>query len=118
MKRYIVKQLADLTGISVRTLHHYDEINLLTPAHRTEAGYRLYGEPELHRLQQILFYRELDFPLKQIAAILDAPDFDTVEALRQHKADHRYTAINGVEQPGFGEFLSKAMRYFAEQHSG
>ena len=86
MKEYSVKQLAQMAGISVRTLHHYDEIGLLEPAHRTRAGYRKYGGEELSRLQQILFYRELDFPLKEIAEILDSPEFDAVEALRRHKA--------------------------------
>ena len=75
MKGYTVKQLAKVAGISVRTLHHYDVIGLLKPVARTEAGYRLYAEKELLRLQQILFYKELDFPLKEIIEILDNPDF-------------------------------------------
>lgn len=82
---YTVQQLADLAGVTVRALHHYDAIGLLTPAARTEAGYRLYGERDLLRLQQILFFRELDFPLDQIAAILDAPGFDPVRALERHR---------------------------------
>ena len=82
---YTVQQLADLAGVTVRALHHYDAIGLLTPAARTEAGYRLYGEGDLLRLQQILFFRELDFPLDQIAAILDAPGFDPVHALERHR---------------------------------
>lgn len=86
MKQYAVKQLAALSGISVRTLHYYDQIGLLKPTLRTEAGYRLYGEQELLRLQQILMYRELDIPLKEIAGILDDPDFDLLEALESHKA--------------------------------
>lgn len=85
MKQYTVKQLADLAGISVRTLHYYDDIHLLTPAERSEAGYRLYGESELLRLQQILFYRELDVPLNEIGAILDDPGFNKVRSLRAHK---------------------------------
>lgn len=85
MKQYAVKQLAALSGISVRTLHYYDQIGLLKPTVRTEAGYRLYGEQELLRLQQILMYRELDIPLKEIADILDDPDFDLIEALESHK---------------------------------
>lgn len=60
-----VKQVAKLAGISVRTLHHYDEIGLLSPAETSEAGYRLYSEDDLDVLQQILFYRELGFPLKR-----------------------------------------------------
>lgn len=86
MKQIAVKQLAQLSGISVRTLHYYDQIGLLKPTVRTEAGYRLYGEQALLRLQQILMYRELDIPLKEIAAILDDPDFDLLEALESHRA--------------------------------
>ena len=69
----------------MRTLHHYDRIGLLRPARRAESGYRYYGRPELLRLQQILFYRELDFPLEQIRRILDDPDFDALGALRRHR---------------------------------
>src|SRR5580693_1755938 len=82
---YSVKQIARLAGVSVRTLHLYDQIGLLKPSVRTRAGYRQYGEPELLRLQQILFYRELDFPLKEIAEILNDPDFDLIRALAGHK---------------------------------
>lgn len=85
MKGYTVQQLATLAGVSVRTLHLYDEMGLLKPATRTEAGYRVYGEPELLRLQQILFYKELDVPLAEIRKILDDPSFDTVAALKAHK---------------------------------
>ncbi len=60
-----VKEVADLVGISVRTLHHYDSINLLKPDNTTEAGYRLYNDKSLEKLQQILFFKELDFPLKK-----------------------------------------------------
>jgi DNA-binding transcriptional MerR regulator len=70
----------------VRTLHLYDQLNLLKPSIRTSVGYRKYGEPELLRLQQILFYRELDFPLKEIGPILDNPNFNLVKALEGHKA--------------------------------
>lgn len=85
MKRYTVKQLAELSGVSVRTLHHYDAIGLLTPAYVGDNGYRYYGENELLRLQQILLHRELGFPLKEIAAILDEPGFDRLAALETHK---------------------------------
>lgn len=85
MIRYSVKKLAKLAGVSVRTLHLYDEIGLLKPAIRTEAKYRMYGENELLRLQQILFYKELDFPLQEIGWILDAPGFDLLTALGNHK---------------------------------
>lgn len=85
MKKYSAKRLSKIAGISVRTLHHYDEIGLLKPAIRTNARYRLYGENELLKLQQILFYKELDFSLKEIIDILKDPDFDLSEALKGHK---------------------------------
>jgi len=84
-KAYTVRQLAKMAGVSVRTLHHYDQIGLLKPSSRTAAGYRLYGEKDLLRLQQVLFYRELDFPLDAIRTILDLPGFDQIEALRDHQ---------------------------------
>ena len=71
MVSYTVGQLAAVAHVTVRALHHYDEIGLLRPSARTEAGYRRYDEGDLERLQQILFYRELGFPLDQIAALLD-----------------------------------------------
>ena len=82
---YTVHQVATLAGVSVRTLHHYDQIKLLRPSSRTAAGYRLYGETDLLRLQQILFFRELDFPLGEIQRILDDPGFDQVKALESHR---------------------------------
>ena len=82
---YTVGQLAKMAGVSVRTLHHYDEIGLLGPLDRTAAGYRLYGEQDLLRLQQILFFRELDFALDEIRHILDDPDFDPLAALASHR---------------------------------
>lgn len=85
MENYTVKRLSGLAGVSVRTLHLYDEIGLLKPSVRTAAGYRLYGEKELLRLQQILFYKELDFSLQEIAAILDNADFNLLQALESHK---------------------------------
>lgn len=78
-----VNEVSKLTGVSVRTLHHYDAIGLLKPTKVTEAGYRLYDNNALNRLQNILMFRELQFPLKEIKAILDSPDFDTEEALTQ-----------------------------------
>jgi DNA-binding transcriptional MerR regulator len=74
-----------MAGVSVRTLHHYDHIDLLKPSSRTAAGYRLYEEGDLLRLQQILFFKELDFPLSEIRDILDDPEFDQVEALENHR---------------------------------
>ena len=78
-----VKEVSLLTGVSVRTLHHYDAIGLLTPTRVTEAGYRLYDDTALGRLQTILLFRQLEFPLKEIKAILDSPAFDPMEALEQ-----------------------------------
>ncbi len=85
MEKYSVKQLSKLAGVSVRTLHVYDRIGLLKPLIRTEARYRYYGKEELLRLQQILFYKELGLPLKEISDILDDPVFDVLEALEDHK---------------------------------
>jgi Predicted transcriptional regulators len=85
MKTYSVNQLARLAGVSVRTLHHYDEIGLLKPAFTGENRYRYYGEDELLRLQQILIHRELNIPLAEIGAILDAPGFDRLEALQKQR---------------------------------
>ena len=78
-----VHEVSKLTGITVRTLHHYDKLGLLKPAEVTEAGYRLYDEGSLIRLQSILLFRELQFPLKDIGAILDSPTFDRNKALDQ-----------------------------------
>lgn len=82
---YTVKQLADMAGVSVRTLHYYDEIKLLEPSAVGENNYRYYDEDNLLRLQQILFYREMGLGLLQIKDILDAPDFDRLAALRSHR---------------------------------
>lgn len=76
-----VKEVADLAGISVRTLHHYDEIGLLIPEKTADAGYRVYSGQNLETLQQILFFKELGFPLKKIKEILDSSSFDRQEAL-------------------------------------
>ncbi|WP_327704188.1 MerR family transcriptional regulator [Streptomyces decoyicus] len=80
---YSVGQVAAFAGVTVRTLHHYDEIGLLLPGERNHAGHRRYGEDDLDRLQQILFYRELGFPLEEVAALLDDPDADPQEHLRR-----------------------------------
>lgn len=85
MAAYTVHQVAEMAGVSVRTLHHYDQIGLLKPASRTAAGYRLYREEELLRLQQILLFRQLDVPLETIRSILDDPAFDPIEALEAHR---------------------------------
>ena len=81
-----IKVFALLTGVSVRTLHYYDEIGLLKPSSVDEQnGYRFYDERCLERMQEILFYRELDFPLKEIQAILSSPDYDKHTALKEQK---------------------------------
>ena len=84
-KTYSVNQLARLAGVTVRTLHHYDDIGLLKPAFTGENRYRYYCEEELLRLQQILILRELDMPLAEIGAILDAPGFDRLGTLQQQR---------------------------------
>jgi DNA-binding transcriptional MerR regulator len=78
---YTVGEVAKLAHVSVRTLHHYDEIDLLTPSERSEAGYRLYTLEDLERLQQVLFYKELGFSLEEIREVMDDPAFDRREAL-------------------------------------
>ncbi len=82
---YTVKQVTCMSGVSVRTLHFYDEVGLLKPAYQAPNGYRFYEEPQLLTLQQILFYRELGFELKQIKDILGRPDFEKAAALISHR---------------------------------
>ena len=84
---YTVKALADLAGVTPRTLRWYDRIGLLKPLRTTEAGYRLYGPAQLDRLQDILFYRELGLDLASIRTILDDPAFDRQAALQSHLAE-------------------------------
>ena len=96
-----IRQVAELSGVSVRTLHYYDEIGLLAPAAVTGAGYRRYDAAALARLQQILFFRELDFPLADIRRILDDPAFDRRKAMAGHRS---LTAKAGtaaaIDRPG------------------
>ena len=80
-----VKKVSDLTGVSVRMLHHYDKMGLLTPAKVSDSGYRLYDEENLMELQQILFFKELDFSLKEIKSIIKNPAFDRNKALSKQK---------------------------------
>ena len=82
--KYSIRQLSELTGVSARTLRYYDQIDLLRPSETNEAGYRYYGEDELAILQQILFYRERGFGLKQIQKIIYQDDFDIMGALQEH----------------------------------
>ena len=80
-----VKQVSELTGISIRTLHYYDEIGLFKPSEVTESGYRLYDESALEVLQQILFFKELDFTLREIKVIMENPQFDKKAAFEKQK---------------------------------
>lgn len=82
---YTVQKLAELAGVSTRTLRYYDEIGILKPARINSSGYRIYGQAEVDRLQQIMFYRELDISLENIKEIISAPDFDGATALRDHR---------------------------------
>ena len=104
MTEYTVQQLSKIAGISIRTLHHYDRIGLLLPAKRTEKGYRIYQKPELLKLQQILFYKELGIPLREIKDILNAKDFDLIKALEFHqvelikKSEQTIMLLNTIEK--------------------
>lgn len=80
-----ISQVAKLTGVSIRTLQYYDEIGLLKPSKLTTSGYRMYDENALQTLQQILFFKELGFPLKEIKEILEKPDFDRISAFKKQK---------------------------------
>ena len=124
-----VKEVSRITGVSVRTLHHYDAIGLLKPTAVTEAGYRLYDDAALERMQSILLFRELQFPLKDIKRILDAPDFDPMTALAQQvhllemQREHLEQLIShareiqqtGVFSMDFSKFdISEIEKYTAE----
>ncbi len=93
-----VSDVAKLTGVTVRTLHYYDQIGLLKPSRVTDSGYRLYSQADLEVLQQILFFRELDFPLSDIQEILNDPSFDREAALQNHRALllHKRNRIDGL----------------------
>ena len=80
-----ISEVAKLTGVTVRTLHYYDEIGLLKPGKVAESGYRLYSYADLEKLQQILFFRELDFPLRDIQEIMLNPEYDRQRALQSHR---------------------------------
>ena len=124
-----VRQVSRITGVSVRTLHHYDAIGLLKPAKVTDAGYRLYDDAALGRLQTILLFRELEFPLKEIKAMLDAADFDPIAALddqirllelrREHLdrlIDHaRQIKQTGVMTMNFKAYDTKKMDAYAAE---
>jgi len=87
MMEYTSNKLSKMSGVSARTLRYYDEIGLLKPARIELSGYRIYGQNELDTLQQILFYRELGFPLEEIKSIMYAPDYDRGQAFQSHLAE-------------------------------
>ena len=124
-----VNEVSKLTGVSVRTLHYYDEIGLLSPSEVTESGYRLYDEEAMERLQLILLFRELEFPLKDISGIINSSDFDRNRALEQQielltlKKEHidnlllfaRGILGVGVKNMDFSAFDAKKMDEYAAQ---
>lgn len=87
MEKYTVSLVAKISGVTIRTLQHYDKIGLLKPHERARSGYRYYSKDELYRLQQILFFKELGFSLKKIQHILDEPNFDLEKALTYQKSE-------------------------------
>ena len=93
-----VKEISKITGISIRTLRYYDEIGLLKPARVTEAGYRLYDDQELEKLQEILFYKELEIPLSDIKKIMENPEYDKQKALAVQKSllERKRNRLNGI----------------------
>ena len=124
-----VHEVSKISGVSVRTLHYYDSIGLLSPAAVTSAGYRLYDDSSLAKLQSILFFRELEFPLREIKAILENPDFDCISALREQvtllemKREHleklivlaRDTMKTGVIKMDFSAFDNTEIEKYAEE---
>ncbi len=102
-----VKQVSDLTGISVRALHYYDEIGLLKPSEITEAGYRLYDDEALETLQQILFFKELDIPLKEIKDIMMSPYFNKMQALKNQK---KLLILKRKRLNGLIELINKTLK--------
>lgn len=124
-----VNEVSKLTGVSIRTLQYYDRIGLLKPAEYTESGYRLYDRKAIETLQQILLFKELEFPLKEIKEILSRPDFDRNKALEQQitlltmKKEHlenlicfaREIQLTGVKKMDFSVFDTKKMDEYARQ---
>ena len=124
-----VNEVSRLTGVSIRTLHYYDEIGLLHPTQVTDAGYRLYDDTALEKLQHIMLFRELEFPLKEIKEIVDNPNFDRNKALEQQiklltlKKEHienliiyaRGIHLMGVKDMDFSAFDTKKMDEYAAQ---
>jgi len=124
-----VNEVSKLSGVSIRTLHYYDTIGLLYPTEVTETGYRLYDDAALERLQQILLFRELEFPLKEIKGVLDAPNFDRNKAVEQQielltlKKEHLENLINfargikklGVKHMDFSAFDTRKIDEYSER---
>ena len=124
-----VKEVSILTGVSIRTLHYYDSIGLLQPTQVTESGYRLYDDAALERLQSILLFRELQFPLKEIKKILESPSFDRNKALKQQiellrlRKEHLENLIDlargiqmiGVKTLDFSAFDTRKIDEYAAQ---
>ena len=125
----IVNQVSKLTGVSIRTLQYYDTIGLLKPSKFTESGYRLYDDTALNRLQQILLFKELEFSLKEIKEIMDAPNFDREKALEQQielltlKKEHLENLIDfargikeiGVKKMDFTVFDTKKIDEYSKR---
>lgn len=124
-----VNEVSKITGVSIRTLQYYDTIGLLKPSEYTESGYRLYDDTALERLQQILLFKELEFPLKEIKEIIDAPNFDKNQALEQQiellimKKEHLENLINfargikwlGVKRMDFTVFDTKKIDEYSKR---
>lgn len=124
-----IHEVSKLTGVSIRTLQYYDKIGLLHPAAYSDSGYRLYDENDLEKLQQILLFRELEFPLKDIREIIDSPDFDRDKALKQQiellllKREHinnlitlaREIQLTGGKGMDFSAFNTNKMDEYAKQ---
>lgn len=124
-----VNEVSKLTGVSIRTLQYYDQIGLLKPAKLTEAGYRLYDDAALEKLQQILLFRELEFPLKDIKEIVSRSDFDKTKALEQQiellelKKEHienllnmcKYLKVRGVRHLNFSAFDTSKLDEYAKK---
>ncbi|MEE1087257.1 MAG: MerR family transcriptional regulator [Schaedlerella sp.] len=124
-----VNEVSKLTGVSIRTLQYYDTIGLLKPSQYTESGYRLYDNTSLERLQQILLFKELEFSLKEIKTIIDAPNFDRSKALEQQielltlKKKHLENLINfargikmlGVKKMDFTAFDKKKIDEYSKR---
>lgn len=109
---YTIHQLAELAHISTRTLRYYDQIGLLEPSRRSSNGYRLYGEVELLRLQQILFFRELEFPLEEIMRIMGMPHFNQIAALKDQR---RLLGMKKVRLEKLISTITKTIKHMADK---